>query len=104
MAGAPAAAASRRSTRHSTPPGASTVSSAPPPSAAAADLPERCADLKDDGCGGCTTPLEDIGHMQAGLDATGRKIFYSTEASPPLDVISRRATKASDKLKQVPMS
>ena len=28
--------------------------------------------------------------MQAGLDATGRKIFYSTEASPPLDVISRR--------------
>ena len=46
--------------------------------------------MKDDGCGGCTTPLNDIGHMQAGIDASGRKIFYSTEASPPLDIISKR--------------
>ena len=45
---------------------------------------------KDDGCGGCTTPLNDIHNMQKGIDATGRKIFFSTESSPPLDVISKR--------------
>ena len=54
--------------------------------------------VKDDGCGGCTTPLDDIHHMQEGIDATGRQIFYSTEANPPIDVISRRPDMCVGKL------